>query len=307
MAYAGPKGCVMAGDKRRIAFFGDKTNREKLEEQLYNGSIKNDDDLYKIAKGLGLTLKITDDNSKIDKVKGSEVLVGEVKTSGTSKTQRKRVYATTNGYQIVELLGSEIVDTKSGHGSVVVFGNKKTQEMAESFIQKEWNSKFKTKDISNLFEKILTEIAKVNPSVSKQYDILIKSPKLDKKESQKLLRETVVRDVKILSKWREKIHNELLETAESIKLAQNILSNGEVGRIIKIEGNNLQIILGNNVCAYDIKWKPIAKSGDYITMTSKYVNNISIGDLVVIENEIIQIKNKKDVTLESELIVCKTN
>lgn len=303
MAYAGPKGCVMAGDKRRIAFFGDKINREKLEEQLYGGFVKNDKELYERAEELGLTLKITDDNSKIDKVKGTEVLVGEVKTSGTSQTQRKRVYVTTNAYQIVKLLGSEIVDTKSGSGSVVVFGNKKTQEMAESFIQNEWNSKFNLNNISNLFERILVEVAKVNPSVSKQYDILVKSPKLNKKEAQKVLRETVVMDVKVLNKWREKIHNELLETAESIKLAQNILSNGEVGRVIKIEGNNVQIILGNNVCAYDIKWKPIANSGDFINMTSEQIDNIAIGDLVIIDNEIIKIKNK-DVTLESEVIVC---
>lgn len=304
MAYTGPKGCVMAGDKRRIAFFGDKTNREKLEKQLYDGFIKNDEELYRIADDLDLTLKITDDNSKIDKVKGSEVLVGEVKTSGTSKTQRKRVYGTTNGYQIVELLGSEIVNTKSGHGSVVVFGNKKTQEMAELFIQKQWNSKFNTKDISNLFERILNEVSRVNPSVSKEYDILIKSPKLNKKESQKLLRETVLREVKVLSKWREKINNELLETAETIKLAQNILSNGEVGRVIKVENNNVYIILGNNVCVYDIQWKPLAKTGDSIIMTSEKSDDVTIGDLVIIENEIIQIKNKK-ITLESEVIVCK--
>lgn len=305
MAYAGPKGCVMAGDKRRIAFFGDKTNREKLETELYGGSIKSDEELYKTAEKLGLTLKITDDNSKIDKVKGSEVLVGEVKTSGTSKTQRKRVYGTTNGYQIIELLGSEIVSTKSGHGSVVVFGNKKTQEMAELFIQKQWNSKFNIKDISNLFERILNEVSKVNPSVSKEYDILAKSPKLDKKEAQKLLRETVVREVKVLSKWREKIHNELLETAESIKLAQNILSDGEVGRVIKVEYNDIHIILGNNVCAYDVQWKPLAKTGDSIIMTSEKSDDIDVGDLVIIENEVIQIKNK-EITLESEVIICNT-
>ena len=302
IAYIGKKGCVMAADKRRIGYFGDKKNLDVLEKELYSGSIENDEEFINRASELGISVKITDDANKL-KVVGN-CIRGEVSTKGTFETRRRRIYGTTNGYQIVELLDSEIVSTKSGHGSVIVFGNKKTQKMAESFIQEEWNSKFNLKHISSLFERILTEIAKVNPSVSKQYDILVKSPKLNKKEAQKLINETVVRDVKVLSKWREKIHNELLETAETIKLAQNILSDGEVGRIIKIEDNIVQIILGNNVCAYDIQWKPIAKSGDSINMTCERVENIDIGDLVIIDNEIIQVKNK-NVTLESEVIVCK--
>ena len=37
IAYVGKKGCVMASDKRRIAYFG--TNRQALEDELYNGNI----------------------------------------------------------------------------------------------------------------------------------------------------------------------------------------------------------------------------------------------------------------------------
>ena len=41
IAYVGKKGCVMASDKRRIAYFGN--NRQALEDELYNGSITTDD------------------------------------------------------------------------------------------------------------------------------------------------------------------------------------------------------------------------------------------------------------------------
>jgi len=42
ITYISSKGCVIAGDKRRIAYFGDKSSREVLEEELYTGKIKSD-------------------------------------------------------------------------------------------------------------------------------------------------------------------------------------------------------------------------------------------------------------------------
>ena len=42
IAYVGKKGCVMAGDKRRIAYFGSKEERELLEpRQLPEGGVKH--------------------------------------------------------------------------------------------------------------------------------------------------------------------------------------------------------------------------------------------------------------------------
>ena len=40
IAYVGKKGCVMAGDKRRIAYFGSKEERELLEQEIYTGEIR---------------------------------------------------------------------------------------------------------------------------------------------------------------------------------------------------------------------------------------------------------------------------
>ena len=49
IAYIGKKGCVMAADKRRIGYFGDKENLDLLEEELYSGSINSDDDFLNRA------------------------------------------------------------------------------------------------------------------------------------------------------------------------------------------------------------------------------------------------------------------
>ena len=64
ITYIGSKGCVIAGDKRRIGFYGPKEAREKLEEELYSGKIKTKEELLKKADEHGITLKISDDADK---------------------------------------------------------------------------------------------------------------------------------------------------------------------------------------------------------------------------------------------------
>ena len=81
IAYIGKKGCVMAADKRKIGYFGDKEKLETLEEELYSGAIENDDTFLKRAEELGISIKITDDASKL-KVVGNSIR-GEVSTKGT--------------------------------------------------------------------------------------------------------------------------------------------------------------------------------------------------------------------------------
>ena len=65
----------------------------------------NDEEFANRAEELGISIKITDDASKL-KIVGNCVR-GEVSTKGTFETKRRRIYGTTNGYQLVELLGSE--------------------------------------------------------------------------------------------------------------------------------------------------------------------------------------------------------
>lgn len=303
MSYIGSKGCVIAGDKRRIAYFGDKSNREQLEEELYAGAIINDKELQARALDLGITLKISDDVCKVRSV--GEVVVGEVSVKSPFETKRRRIYGTTNGYQLVELLGSDISKMQKGESSIVVFGNKKTKEMANEIIKKRWENKTSLKGISDIFKEVMSEVSKVSPSISSENDIFIKHPELDKKEAQKLLRETILMDVKLLKKWREKLQNDLLEKAESIKMASNILTEGEIGRVVSIDEDMLEIILGKNVRAFDTRWKPVAMPGEKVLMYSDKPTEVLVGDVAVIENENLCLKRNNS-AIRCDVILCKT-
>ncbi|MEN6292062.1 MAG: DUF2121 domain-containing protein, partial [Methanobacterium sp.] len=165
MSYIGSNGCVMAGDKRRIGFFGDKEKREKLEEYLYSGAIQTDEELVKVAKEQEVTLKISDDARKIRSI--DDVVVGEVRFKTPFETKRKRIYGTTNGYIITELTGSDIKKVENGASSIVVFGNKVTKQMANEIIKKHWKYKASLENVESVFKRVMDEISGKTPSVSK--------------------------------------------------------------------------------------------------------------------------------------------
>ena len=84
IAYMGKKGCVMAADKRKIAYFGDKEELNTLETELYNGSIQTDDEFLQRAEELNVSVKITDGASKLLEI--GEIIRGEVSSKGTFQT-----------------------------------------------------------------------------------------------------------------------------------------------------------------------------------------------------------------------------
>jgi hypothetical protein len=304
ISYIGRNGCVMAGDKRRIGFFGDKDKREKLEEYLYAGAIITDEELFKVAKEQEITLKIIDDAEKVRVI--DEVIVGEVRYKTPFETKRKRIYATTNGYILTELVGSHIDKVENGDSSIIVFGNKITKMKANELIKKYWKSKASLENVSMVFKKVMEEVSAITPSVSAEYEIFTQDVKLDKKEAQKLLRETMVKDVKDLQKMREGLRKQLDQTAKSIEMASKIVIEGEVGMVKSIEGENLKILLKEGVQALDMEWNVIADSGNLIEMNTDDPSSVMIGDMAVIENENLCIKRTK-VNLQCNVILCKTD
>ncbi|MGC9516729.1 MAG: DUF2121 domain-containing protein [Methanomicrobiales archaeon] len=302
MTYIGSQGCVIVGDKRRIGFFGDRESIKKLETELYSGNIKTDQELIDGAKNLNVTIKVIDDAKKVRSL--GDVVVGEVRFKTPFETRRKRIYATTNGYDIVELLGSKIDKIQKGETSIIVFGNKITKKIANEVIQKNWQSKTNLNEISELFKTIMEEIAKVTPSISKDYDFFMKTKKMNKEEAQNLLRETIVRDVKLLEKWRTKLKGDLLEKAKNIEMAKKIIVEGEIGSIITINGEKLEVTLNDHCEALDINWNVVAKPGEKISMSTDEAGLVKIGDVVVIEKENLCIKRTKS-PLKCEVILCK--
>lgn len=304
ISYIGRNGCVMVGDKRRIGFFGDTGKREKLEEYLYAGAIKTDDELLKVAKEQGISLNIQDDAQKVREI--GNVIVGEVQHKTPFETRRKRIYATTNGYIIIELIGSHIDKYESGDGSIIVFGNKVTKAKANELIKKYWKSKASMENVSGVFKKVMKEISSITPSISKEYDIYVKNVILDKKEAQNLLRDTIVKDVKDLQKMREGLRKQLDQTARSIEMASKIVLEGEIGVVKHIDGENLKILLKEGIQALDMEWNVIAESGGLIEMNTDDPSSVMIGDLAVIENENLCIKRTKS-NLQCNVILCRAD
>ena len=300
IAYVGKKGCVMAGDKRKIAFFGDKDKREELEDEIYAGSIKNDEELKKRAEELDITLKITDDATKIRHIK--DVVVGEVSSRSTQETRRKRIYGTTNSYKIIEMLGSEITHSEKGESAIILFGNKISKSLANNLINRKWKPTVSLKYMGEIFEDVLKEVSSKTPSLGKKYDVMIAHPEFEEGEADSYLDETIARDVQLLGKWREKLKEDLLEQNETIQLATKIINEGVVGIVSEIDGPILQVTLDKNVQAYDTNWKQLANPGERVVMISSQ-ENIEVGDEVVIENETLCSKRTKT-DLRCDIILC---
>jgi len=302
ITYIGSKGCVIAGDKRRIGFYGPERAREMVEEDLYSGKIKTQTELLKKSSDLGITLKISDDAGKIREI--GDVVVGEVRSKTTHETKRKRIYATTNAYSIVELTGSKITNVKSGGSSIIVFGNKYTKEQAEKSIQKNWKSKINLIEVGKIFETIMIEVAHETPSVSPKYDIIIKYPLIKDKEAKQLLRTTILQEVKELENWRNQLRDNQIKTAQNIQMATKIIIGGNIGTVEYVDENEIGIILDKGVEALNTEWETIAKPSETIKMTIPNQSNASKGDLVIIENENLCIKRTKE-SLNCDFILCR--
>jgi hypothetical protein len=302
MTYIGRKGCVIAGDKRRIGFYGPEQAREKLEEELYSGKIKTREELVKRAVEHGITLNISNDAEKVREI--GDVVVGEVRSKTTYETKRKRIYATTGVFNIIELLGSDIKTIKSGESSIIVFGNKYTQQMAEKSIKKYWKSKINLITIGKIFESVMEEVANETPSVSPKYDVIIKYPIIDTKEAKELLRSTILQDVKELEKWRNELQENMIKTSQNIQMATKIIIQGNIGTVTYVKDNEIGIRLEEGVEALDTDWNILAKPSETIKMNVKNQSNVSKGDLVVIENEDLRIKRNKESVI-CEFILCK--
>jgi len=273
-----------------------------LEKELYSGNIKTQKELLKKSDDHGITIKISDDADKVREI--NDVVVGEVRSKTTQETKRKRIYATTGAYSMIELIGSDIKTVKSGGSSIVVFGNKYTQELAEKSINKHWKSKINLIGVETIFESVMEEVAHETPSVSPQYDVIIKYPTINTKEAKELLRTTILEDVKALEMWRQQLQETQIKTAQSIQMATKIIISGNIGTVKYINGNEIGIVLDSSVEALDIEWKQLAKPSETIIMTVNNKSNVSKGDIVVIENENLCIKRTKE-SLNCDSILCK--
>jgi hypothetical protein len=140
IALAASREAVIGADRRAIAFLGPCP---KLEEKLYSGQIKNDQELADRARELGATLQISDGREKI--WRRGNLLVGEVTEISAKLSRRRRIYLTPGASLQVDITsgedgGAENACAKGAGGEArirawdgvgcTVFGNRITQKMA---------------------------------------------------------------------------------------------------------------------------------------------------------------------------------
>ena len=137
IAYIGRNGAAIAGDMREITF-GTGEGTRVLEEELYSGRIRTDEDLARRAGELGVYIQVRDDKIKVER-RDDGILTGEVTKSDKGTIYRRRVYAAPGTYAIVEFEGelATSVQKKSGP-AFVVLGNEIGKKITNEVIAAHW-------------------------------------------------------------------------------------------------------------------------------------------------------------------------
>lgn len=105
-----------------------------LEEELYSGKIRDDEELLKRAKELGATLQVSDSREKVWK-KG-DILVGEVTEVSLNSDRRRRIYLAPATFLMAEISDGAAKITGRGTSGCIILGNKLTQRLAGETIRK---------------------------------------------------------------------------------------------------------------------------------------------------------------------------
>lgn len=164
VAFAGKNKAIIGGDRRSIAFFG---GAEALEEELYSGKIRTDEELKKRAEDLGSMIQISDGREKVWKRKGGEVLVGEVTEISLDSQRRRRIYLVAGGYLLVEISGKRAEISKDGKSTLVILGNRFTREFAHQRL----GTTGKPPDLSSM-KSLFEEARRATASISPDFTIL---------------------------------------------------------------------------------------------------------------------------------------
>ncbi|HWR24633.1 MAG TPA: DUF2121 domain-containing protein [Methanosarcina sp.] len=178
IAFIGKYGTVMAGDMREISFHGEKSEREKLEKELYSGALVTDDQLAKKAEELKVKINVTDFKNKVLERDG--ILVGEVSSFEDGVMKKRRLYASAGNYAIAELRNSEITLTSHGKGSnFIAFGNEVTKQIANKCFQDNWTKKSNFQDAVKILMLCMETAARKTASMSKQFLLIQTASNVD--------------------------------------------------------------------------------------------------------------------------------
>lgn len=139
----------------------------ELEEELYSGKIRNDDELKARAKDLGASIQVSDGREKVWSQEKGDILVGEVTEISPALERRRRIYLTPGAYVMADITDKEAKITGMGKVAAMVLGNKFTQKLAGEGI-----AKAKGRVNEQVIKTIFEDAAKRTASVSKEYTVL---------------------------------------------------------------------------------------------------------------------------------------
>ena len=162
VALAGSQEAVIGGDWRSISFLG---SCKRLEEELYSGQIRNDQELIDRAKELNATLQVSDGREKVWRC--GDLLVGEVTEISAQLERRRRIYLAPGGTLVVDITGSEAKIRSTGKTGCIILGNQFTQTLAGDEVRRA-----KGRVNGDMIRNILTLAGNSSASVSRQYTLL---------------------------------------------------------------------------------------------------------------------------------------
>jgi hypothetical protein len=162
VAFSGSREAIIGGDRRVITFLG---GCPALEEELYSGNIRTDQELLARAKDLGASLQVSDEREKVW-MKG-DLLVGEVTEIAPKMERCRRIYLTPGASLMVDITGREAKIKSRGKVECMVFGNRFTQNLAATDLGKAGG-----KVNEDLIRSILAKAGEGTASVSRNYTVL---------------------------------------------------------------------------------------------------------------------------------------
>ncbi|NYT17149.1 MAG: DUF2121 domain-containing protein [Methanomicrobiales archaeon] len=170
IAYTGSRGAIIAGDMREIRFGGEDAAIAALEQELYRGTIVNDDQLMRRAEELGVTILVRDDKEKVRERDG--ILTGEVTESEHGILRVRRLYVSAGHYAIADIEGSRFdLKGRGDTSTFVVLGNDLTKQIAYAAIQNYWKNGT-LEDAVRVIVRAMEEAAARTASVSRKYLLL---------------------------------------------------------------------------------------------------------------------------------------
>ncbi|MBP2144296.1 hypothetical protein J2127_001466 [Methanococcus voltae] len=284
IGYYGTNGSAIAGDKRNILFRGSEGNREKLESLLYEGKLKNDEELKEKALEYGVNVHITDAQDKVKKLDGC--LMGEVKTI-SNQSKRKRMYLSKNSCALVKIIDDKITEKELKKGSgIIIFGNKHLKSLVQVELQKNVNI-IKSGDIlkiEKLFKNILSNIDA--PSSSSDVDSYSNFNYVN-------LEKIIAKELDELVDYRNDLKNQIIKVQKLMLIEKKIATQGEIGHIkngkLKLYDEYLAI---DRICENPTLYYEIDILGD-----------VKDGDIILIDDNNLKVKNK-DVIISVDKIIC---